>query len=283
MPVGMTVILMARKEMKGERLAVRLHTALLSRLIESSVIPKPALDRAPLPYTFSLLMPADDTRGWRERETEKTTETAPAPGEERVRIRMTWLDDTQLHHFEKWAQGIKAVPLYADVDAEPILLEGALVSPGPNDPWSRSAPYRQIHTEASDSLRSITLKFCSPTQINRAGVPYPLPDPTSIFKGYLHLWNDFSSISLDPGLRTALEEELLLVDFKIRARPFQEEQRTITCFTGSATFRMEGRHPESVLKGFNALADFSFFCGTGTGRRMGMGLTKRIQESADEA
>lgn len=283
MPLGMTVILMAQEEMKEVRFRTRVQKALLNRLVESGVISKQSLERAPLPYTFSPLMPADENRGGREREAEKTTAPTPIPGGEKIRVRMTWLDDAQLHALEDWAQKQKAIPLYTDMDAEPVLLEGALVSPTRNNPWSRTVPYRQIYEEASDSLRSITLKFCSPTRLNRGGVPYPLPDPISIFKGYLHMWNDFSAIPLDPGLRTALEEELLLEDFKIRSRPFEAEKGALTCFTGSATFRLEGRHPETALKGFNTLSDYAFFCGTGTGRRDGMGLTKRIPEPVGEA
>ena len=47
-------------------------------------------------------------------------------------------------------------------------------------------------------------------------------------------------------------------------------------FIGSATFRLAGRHPESILKGLNALADYAFYCGTGIGTEHGMGLTRRI-------
>jgi hypothetical protein len=44
---------------------------------------------------------------------------------------------------------------------------------------------------------------------------------------------------------------------------------------------LQGRHPESVLKGLNVLADYAFFSGTGIGTERGMGLTRRILDGAD--
>jgi CRISPR/Cas system endoribonuclease Cas6 (RAMP superfamily) len=73
-----------------------------------------------------------------------------------------------------------------------------------------------------------------------------------------------------------IEGHLLLVDFRIQRRLCEDERGPLPGFIGSATFRLEGRHPESVLKGLNVLADYAFFCGTGIGTDRGMGLTRRI-------
>jgi len=278
----MTVVLKAKEAADPRVLGPVVRKALLRRLVESAVIPKQALERAPRPYTFSTLMSTED------REAREAARDAPAEPTEDVkrecfRIRLCWLEDAHRQAFLNWAPSQKSGLLYADMESEPVLMEGALVSSTPTERWSGDIAYKQLQEDASDSLHSVTLKFCSPTLLNRAGVPYPLPDPASIFEGYLRLWNEFSLISLDPGLRTAIEEELLLSDFRIRARPHEGERGPLTCFTGSATFHLGGRQPESILRGFNVLADFAFFCGTGTQTNSGMGLTRRILDYPHEA
>jgi len=142
--------------------------------------------------------------------------------------------------------------------------------------WNRWVPYGRLYEEASDCLRLVTLKFYSPTTLERSGLPYPLPDPCGIFLGYARIWDAFSGIALSPGLREAIEEHLLLVDFRIQRRLSAAEQGAVPGFIGSAKFRLAGRHPESILKDLNALADYAFFCGTGIGTDHGMGLTRRI-------
>jgi CRISPR/Cas system endoribonuclease Cas6 (RAMP superfamily) len=75
-----------------------------------------------------------------------------------------------------------------------------------------------------------------------------------------------------------MEADLLLVDFRLRMRMFEEGRQSVPGFVGSASIRLQGRHPESVIKGLNVLADYAFFCGTGIGTQRGMGLTRRILE-----
>ena len=142
--------------------------------------------------------------------------------------------------------------------------------------YVRLADNGRLYEEASDCLRLVTLKFYSPTTLERSGLPYPLPDPCGIFLGYSRIWDAFSGIALAPGLREAIEEHLLLVDFRIQRRLSAAEKGAVPGVVGSAKFRLAGRHPESILKGLNALADYAFFCGTGIGTDVGMGLTRRI-------
>lgn len=76
---------------------------------------------------------------------------------------------------------------------------------------------------------------------------------------------------------------MTLCDFRLRAHSHVVHPgRTLTCFTGSAAFRLEGRHPEKVIKSFNAAADYAFFCGTGIGISRGMGMTRRVLSRAQE-
>jgi len=259
----------------------RVHNALLERAVAAAVIPEETLHHIPRPYTLSPLMPAQDTRRNRqEKAPEPLAGIRGTPKGHRFRLRMSWLEDTHLPAFIEWAPTLGSSPLLTDGDDGSVRLEGVVASPTLTEKWSRSITYEHLYAEAADSLRTITLKFNSPTLLNRAGLPYPLPDPAGIFLGYLHLWDYFSGIPLDPGLNSAVKKKLHLVDFRIRNQPFKDEKGAVACFVGSATFQLQGRQPETMIKGFNALADYAFFCGTGTGTDKGRGMTRRIWERA---
>jgi CRISPR-associated endoribonuclease Cas6 len=180
-----------------------------------------------------------------------------------------------------WVKILRAEPVRVETRGGPLLLEDALASNILAQRWNRWVPYGQLYDEASDSLRLFTLKFYSPTALKRSGLTYPLPDPCGIFLGYEEVWEAFSGIPLAPGLRKAIEEDLLLVDFRLRRGLFGEGRGSVPGFVGSASYRLQGRHPESVLKGLNVLADYAFFCGTGIGTEKGMGLTRRVLDGTD--
>ncbi len=194
----------------------------------------------------------------------------------RFRLRLSWLADADLRGLLDWAGSLRGDPVQVETNCGQMLLEDALVSPTLAQRWNRWVPYDRLYEEASDCLRLVTLKFYSPTTLERSGLPYPLPDPCGIFLGYSRVWEAFSEIVLAPGLREAIEERLLLVDFRIQRRLAEAEKGAVPGFVGSVKFRLAGRHPESILKGLNALADYAFFCGTGIGTDRGMGLTRRI-------
>jgi CRISPR-associated endoribonuclease Cas6 len=200
--------------------------------------------------------------------------TRSDPG--RFRLRLSWLADEDAGRLLDWAGSLRCEPVHVETHACALRLEQGLVSSTVTQTWNRWVPYGRLYEEASESRRLVTLKFYTPTTLDRAGHPYPLPDPSSIFLGYARMWASFSGVALAPCLLQAIEEHLLLVDFRMQARRSQGEQGPVPGFIGSATFRLGGRHPESVLKGLNALADYAFYCGTGIGREMGWGLTRRI-------
>jgi CRISPR-associated endoribonuclease Cas6 len=195
-------------------------------------------------------------------------------------LRLSWLADADLKDLLSWVEVLRVEPVRLETRYGPLLVEDAPVSTMLTQRWNRWVPYGQLYEEASDSLRLVTLKFYSPTALKRSGRTYPLPDPCGVFLGYEEVWQAFSGIPLAPGLRKAIEEDLLLVDFRFRRGLFAEGQDSVTGFVGSASYRLEGRHPESILKGLNALADYAFFCGTGIGTERGMGLTRRILDRA---
>jgi len=270
MPVGMTFLVKALGDAPPGPFGREWTDRLLGEMASRLGVPDEMLRTKPAPFAISSPLPAEGHR----------------PGDEanpdevgRFRLRLSWLVDADLKGLLDWARSLRVDPVRMEMKCGQMLLENALVSPTLTQRWNRWVPYDRLYEEASDCLRVVTLKFYSPTTLERSGVPYPLPDPCGIFVGYSRTWDAFSGIALAPGLREAIEEQLLLVDFRIQRRRSEAEEGAVPGFIGSATFRLAGRHPESILKGLNALADYAFFCGTGIGTERGMGLTRRILDS----
>lgn len=276
MPAGVTLFLKA----SGDCLPVHFDGdwtgRFLRKMVSQAGLPEEGLRKRPAPFSISSLMPVDGSRPGGGKNSGPTRQNS-RPGEgERFRLRLSWLADADLRGLFDWAKSLRDRPVRVDTDGGPLVVEDALVSSTLAQRWNRWVPYGQLYEEATDCLRRVTLKFYSPTTLRRSTLPYPLPDPCGIFHGYLGIWNAFSGISLAPGLGEAIEENLLLVDFRLRRRLFADGRESTPGFIGSATFQLAGRHPESILKGLNALADYAFFCGTGIGTEKGMGLTRRI-------
>ncbi len=283
MPVAMTVIVKFPDDVPPGGFPQEPRDALLKTLADHSVIPEGALRETPPPFTFSPLLSPQPVTPPEKDPGPHGSNARTGPGERRAHLRVCWLDDAHLSSFREWAPGARTAPVSQEGGKGRMRIEGALVRSTPAHRWSRHLSYAQLFTEASDSLRNITLKFCTPTLLHREGTPYPLPDPGVIFLQYLDLWNRFSGIPLHPGLRSILARDLLLVDFRLRSRPAREGGTPVTRFSGSASFRLRGRHPETALKGLNALADYAFFCGTGSDTDRGRGMTRRIGPGKQEA
>jgi len=267
MPVGMTFFMKALGDAPRAPFDREWADRLVGEIVCRAGVPEEALQKRPAPFAISSPLPAEDNR---------PAGDANPDGGWRFRLRLSWLVDADLEDLLDWARSLKVDPARVKTRCGQMLFEDALVSPTLTQRWNRWVPYDRLYEEASDCLRVVKLKFYSPTILVRSGRPYPLPDPCGMFLGYLRIWDDFSGINLAPGLREAIEEHLLLVDFRIQRRRSEVERGPVPGFIGSAAFRLGGRHPESILKGLNALADYAFFCGTGIGTERGMGLTRRL-------
>jgi CRISPR-associated endoribonuclease Cas6 len=276
MPAGMTFILKAADEGLPVCLDPDWTGEFLGKVVSYAGLRGEALRKRPAPFSISTLMPTDGSRSVRRRNAGPAWEPQPPAERTRFRLRLGWLADADLRGLLDWAKSLRAGPVPVETNGGPLILEDALVSSALTQRWNRWVPYERLYEEATECHRQVTLKFCSPTTLQRSGRPYPLPDPIGIFLGYLKIWNAFSGISLDTGLGQAIEKGLLLVDFRLRKCLSAGGRDVMHGFIGSATFRLSGRHPESILKGLNALADYAFFCGTGIGTDRGMGLTRRI-------
>lgn len=137
--------------------------------------------------------------------------------------------------------------------------------------------YEELIQQAAHN-EAIVLEFKTPTAFNISGKAKTLPDPSLCFKHYLRQWTTF-----DPGRFQQQEIKDLVNKFKnnIRVAEYSSQSRA-SCmkgylqhgFVGAAIFELFELDDETIHN-INALADFSFYCGTGYKTTMGMGQTFR--------
>ena len=146
--------------------------------------------------------------------------------------------------------------------------------------------FKNLWQEAT-AQKTIVLSFLTPTAIraNEAGVRkkktyHLLPEPTSIFSQYANCWNKHSSIPIR-GIFEACENEVVSVDryerridTVIYRRPGGYDE-AVRGFLGICSFRINS-NDRDLLRALNALADFAYYCGTGSKTALGMGQTRRI-------
>lgn len=253
--------------------ALALARALLNYCAQAACVTEEALGAVPRRFTLHLFGPQPLPTGssWPDR---------VDPGA-RLRLGVTWLCDPEALKLAEWARTLTHTPLQLADSLIRLLPAPVSCDPKRDHQGGTWIPYAALLRNASATLRQVTLKFCTPTLLIRNGQPYPLPDPALVFRAYLVLWNAFSDLPLSSDLGPAVDHDLELTDFKLRRRSFGIPPVGQAAFGGSATFSLRGRHPESVLKGLNALADFAEFCGTGAGTDVGMGLTRRVGKTTD--
>ncbi len=152
----------------------------------------------------------------------------------------------------------------------------------------------------NNPVNRVNLYFNSPTSFSRDGVDYPLPSPELLFKGYLEVWNKYCpkekdiGFEIDGGWLDLVKPHLLIDEFtSIEVHdwvdPGQDKDgrsRYIKSvgFTGLVRIKMikKQKFPinspiwKDTLVVFQALADYSFFCGTGRHRSVGMGQTSNF-------
>jgi len=275
-PLSMTFLLQAQDDLPQGTWTMRWREALLGRLI--SVLDMPEQDTAlkAAPYTISCFMPVESGGARRAKASVQSVKNIQMKTGERFRLRVSCLDDQSSAHLIDRFSSVSIYPIQVEEDGVSVLVEGTQISSRLADKWNNWLSCERLYSEASGSLKLITLKFSSVTAFKRRNVYTPLPDPVLIFTGYHDLWKTYSGIPLPAGLTAAVENDLALIDFRISTGSVILQQERVYGFLGSATFQLQGRHPESIIKGLNLLADYALFCGTGIGRKDGMGQTRRI-------
>lgn len=191
----------------------------------------------------------------------------------RCRFRLTLLEDRL---YQSMAGLIGTSALVLSVDRRPLRVTHVLSSRQASDVWPRSQTYGQLHEEASPTCKELRLQFVTPTLFHRHGGALPLPDPQTVFRGFLHAWNCFALRPLSTDLERLIDRCIFLKDFRISRTTYDAGEGIQPSFTGWCQYTLIGRHHEKHIKEFNLLGDYSFYCGTGDCTDRGMGMTRRL-------
>jgi hypothetical protein len=174
---------------------------------------------------------------------------------EKVRVRITELIDNLL-----------------DPVIEQIATKYAVSRVSAADPDVRDISYEALLENASFVDTSITLQFVSPVIVGlRPGVVTPFPVLSLLFRRYSEIWNSLSGVSLD--FPEEMIDSLTVSDFSLSCRATAhgvgiQGWMTMDCGRGRT---------ETNIRLFNALADFSFFAGTGLYTDEGLGQSRRVR------
>jgi len=144
-------------------------------------------------------------------------------------------------------------------------------------PWAGFNGFDEI-LESASSERKISLQFNSPTVFRSGGRRnITFPSPELIFGSLLMKWNAFSQTNIDRNIINALENDVLVSRYKLETKMLEFESYSELGFAGTCTYLVKDSVPGAMVRDINALADFSFYCGTGAKTTMGMGQTRRLK------
>jgi CRISPR-associated endoribonuclease Cas6 len=132
-------------------------------------------------------------------------------------------------------------------------------------------------SEQAGNRRTITLKFTSPTAFRSDGKRNAVfPNPALVLGSYLNKWNSFSPHKFAENIKGICEAEVVPSAYHLETTMLDFGSYRELGFTGWCTFLVSRSVPEDIVVFLNALADFSFYCGTGAKTTMGMGQTGRV-------
>jgi CRISPR-associated endoribonuclease Cas6 len=143
--------------------------------------------------------------------------------------------------------------------------------------WESLGTYAALLTGATPQRR-ISLTFRSPTSFRRGDRRTgQAPEPRTCFTGYLLKWNAFSPVLMpEETLLEYVSLHMKLFRQELRPAPMKLGRYVIRGVVGTVVWTAEDGTPY-VLRLVNALADYAFYCGTGTHTTQGMGQTMVVR------
>lgn len=181
--------------------------------------------------------------------------------------RITLLDDSLFRQLTQlWLNLNPAQPWH--LGSTDLYITSILGTPQNNQPWANACTYQQLYERASETNRSLTFNFATPTAFRQGKYDSSLPTREAIFNSLLNRWKKYSSIELiDFSLETIFPSF-----FDIRtAMVIDSRSKFIGC-TGKITYRILGNFEPLQIKQINTLANYAFYCGVGRKTTMGMGV-----------
>lgn len=220
---------------------------------------------------------------------------ATGKGLEEIKIRLTLLNDALYplvsQFFLRDGGGAPMIQLGGSrlgVSKVTVTLESG-------EPWAGFAAFEAILAKASEAPTSWIVRFYTPTSFKTGDAEVPMPVPRLCFQSWLNSWDEHSPCPFfaNKAERKAFLEEVVEgnvsvtysqlsvveKDYYFDGRRVREEGFVGVCRFSVKPTKVDPEHRRLLT----ALADYSFYCGTGKKTTMGMGVTKPINPDRQRA
>ncbi|TBR58767.1 CRISPR-associated endoribonuclease Cas6 [Westiellopsis prolifica IICB1] len=185
--------------------------------------------------------------------------------------RISLLDDTLFSQL---------TPLWLNINPEhawhlgsaDLYITSILGTPQSTQPWANACTYQQLYEQASESDRTISLTFSTPTAFRQGKYDTTLPTRECVFNSLLARWNKYSGVEFDNISLDAIFPSFVNIHTEILA----DSRSKFIGIIGEVNYRILGEIEPIIIKQMNTLADFALYAGVGRKTTMGMGMTRRI-------
>lgn len=189
-------------------------------------------------------------------------------------FRITFLDDTLFPAFSQSMLSMRGPEVR--LGGTLFTITDILTSSNANNQWSCFVSYPELIARASQTQRTITLRFLTPTSFSFGDVDLPLPLPRLVFRSYQRRFQEFCGMVFLPDFEEQVERYIAVSHLHhLSTQTIRTKKVTLIGFTGKVVFDIHRKAAPELVYQVNLLADFAFFCGTGKKTAFGMGQTIR--------
>ncbi len=130
-------------------------------------------------------------------------------------------------------------------------------------------------------VRTVTLRFHSPTAFRQNLRNLPIPLPLQVFGGLRRKWESYSPVPLPAPLPDEVLDDIVISQLRLSSKLWVYPKHKSVGAVGRCTYELLGKHDEQTLRALSVLADFAFFAGVGYRTTMGMGQCSRIEPNTE--
>jgi CRISPR-associated endoribonuclease Cas6 len=197
-------------------------------------------------------------------------------------LRVTALSDSLSESIKaKWLAGLDAgrvIQIPQDQERDGVLIQKGIEWRIARCEIESETAYPAFATPRlmnSNPPREWKMKFLTPTTFHgkSAHLPFPLPD--SLAASWLRRWNAFAPIALPDEVVTWAREKLAVSSYDLRTLPAREGERLRVGCVGRLTLRAL-EMPPYLRAAVDVLANYAFYCGSGSHTAQGLGQTVRV-------
>jgi CRISPR-associated endoribonuclease Cas6 len=185
--------------------------------------------------------------------------------------RITLLDDALFGHLTKLWLNLNPQKAW-HLGAADLGITSVLGTAQAEQPWANFMTYAELYERASAQQTQVDLLFATPTNFRQGSVDTALPDRDRVFNSLLRKWNQYSGMEFSD----AMIAQIFPTYFKIQTAIAPDSRSQFIGCVGEMSFKLFGDMDATMIKQFNALADFALYAGVGRKTPMGMGIVRRV-------